>query len=67
MVSFKKILPGLSVGLLVCLPDGLADAQTSNSVVTFNVDMSAQVAAGIFVSGAEVDVRGTFNGWAPPD
>jgi hypothetical protein len=63
MVSFKQILPGLSVGLLLCLPDGLANAQTSNSVVTFNVDMSAQVAAGMFVSGAEVDVGGTFNGW----
>ncbi len=31
--------------------------------MTFNVDMSAQVKAGTFVSGSEVDVRGTFNGW----
>jgi len=45
------------------VPDGLANAQTSNSIVTFNVDMSAQVTAGTFVSGSEVDVRGTFNGW----
>ncbi len=42
---------------------GLANAQTSNSVVVFIVDMSAQINAGTFVSGAEVDVRGTFNGW----
>ncbi|HEV2437361.1 MAG TPA: hypothetical protein VG077_15325 [Verrucomicrobiae bacterium] len=32
-------------------------------MITFNVDMSAQVLAGTFVPGAEVDVRGTFNGW----
>jgi hypothetical protein len=48
---------------LLGLPAGRANAQTSNSVVTFTVDMSAQVLAGTFVSGAEVDVRGTFNGW----
>ena len=55
---------GLFVGFLLFVPAGLADAQTSNSVVAFNVDMAAQAAAGMFVSGAEVDVRGTFNGWA---
>lgn len=42
---------------------GPAYAQTSNSVVIFIVDMSAQVKAATFVPGAEVDVRGTFNGW----
>ena len=51
------------VGLLLCVRVGLAYAQTSNSVVLFIVDMSAQVKAGTFLPGAEVDVRGTFNGW----
>ncbi len=59
----KSFLSGLFLGFLLCVPAGLANAQTSNSVVTFNVDMSAQVNAETFVPGAEVDVRGTFNGW----
>jgi hypothetical protein len=59
----EKSLSGIIIGFLLCVPAGLANAQTANSVVTFNVDMSAQVAAGMFVSGAEVDVWGTFNGW----
>jgi hypothetical protein len=63
MQSNSTSLAGLLVGLLLGVPAGLAEAQTSNSVVSFNVDMSAQVKAGTFISGAEVDVRGTFNGW----
>jgi hypothetical protein len=63
MQSKPRFLPGLQVGILLCALAGLANAQTSNSVVVFIVDMSAQVKAGTFVSGAEVDVRGTFNGW----
>src|SRR5271168_2443778 len=60
----KKTFPfGLVIGGLFCLSVALASGQTSNSIVTFNVDMSEQVEAGTFVSGAEVDVRGTFNGW----
>jgi hypothetical protein len=43
---------------------GLVNAQTSNSVVTFSVDMSVQVTAGTFVPGTDtVAARGTFNGW----
>ena len=51
------------LGFLLCVPVGLVNAETSNSVVVFVVDMSAQVNARTFVSGAAVDVRGTFNGW----
>jgi hypothetical protein len=51
------------LGFFLCVSAGLANAQTSNSVVTFSVDMSAQVQSAAFVPGAEVDVRGTFNGW----
>jgi hypothetical protein len=58
-----RIVCGFYFGLLLCLTVGLANAQTSNSVAVFMVDMSAQVNTGTFVSGAEVDVRGTFNGW----
>jgi hypothetical protein len=63
MQSKIKFLTGLLVGVLLCIPAAFANAQTSNSIVVFIVDMSAQVKAGTFVSGAEVDVRGTFNGW----
>lgn len=60
----SRISPvGLYAGFLLLMTAGLAGAQTSNSIVAFTVDMSAQAKAGTFVSGAEVDVRGTFNGW----
>ena len=50
-------------GLLLCAV-GLASAQTSNTVVTFSVDLSAQVTAGTFVPGTDtVAARGTFNGY----
>jgi hypothetical protein len=61
--SKRKFLSAIFIGFLLYVPVGLVNAQTSNSVVVFIVDMSAQVTAGTFVSGAEVDVRGTFNGW----
>jgi hypothetical protein len=63
MLVKRKVLFRLCIGFLLWMPAGLVKAQTSNSIVTFNVDMSAQVKAGTFVHGAEVDVRGTFNGW----
>lgn len=63
MQSKKRFLSGIFIGLLLCVTLGLANAQTSNSIVIFIVDMSAQVKAGTFVSGAGVDVRGTFNRW----
>ena len=63
MQSLPRYLTGLLAGLLLCLPAALAIGQTSNSVVVFIVDMSAQVKAGTFVPGAKVYVRGTFNGW----
>src|SRR4029077_3489225 len=63
-MSFPRVFrPGLSAGFLLFILAGWVNAQTSNSIVTFNVDMSAQVLAGTFVPGAQVDVRGTFNGW----
>ena len=41
-----------------------ASAQTSNTLVTFSVDMSAQVTGGTFVPGTDtVAARGTFNNW----
>jgi len=61
--SHARFSTGLLAGLLFCLPAALAIGQTSNSVVVFIVDMSAQVKAGTFVPGAKVYVRGTFNGW----
>ena len=52
-----------AAGLLLCAA-GLVNAQTSNSVVTFSVDLSAQVTAGTFVPGTDtVAARGTFNGY----
>jgi hypothetical protein len=37
---------------------------SATTVLTFQVDMSQQIAAGAFVSGADaVNVHGTFNGW----
>ena len=54
----------IAAGLLLCAA-GLVNAQTSNSVVTFSVDLSAQVTAGSFVPGTDtVAARGTFNGYA---
>ncbi len=51
----------IGAGLLFCTI-GLANAQTSNSVITFSVDLSAQVTGGTFVPGTDtVAVRGTFN------
>lgn len=43
---------------------GAATAQTSNSVVTFSVDMTTAFNAGYFVLGTDTVVaRGTFNNW----
>lgn len=43
---------------------GLASAQTSNTLVTFSVDMSSAFNAGYFVLGTDtVAARGTFNGY----
>lgn len=54
-------------GLVVALALGaanLASAQTSNTLVTFSVDMSSAFNAGYFVLGTDtVAARGTFNGY----
>jgi hypothetical protein len=63
VTSSQRFWCAIFIGFLLCLADRMANAQTSNSVGVFIVDMSAQVNARTFVSGAEVDVRGTFNGW----
>jgi hypothetical protein len=51
-----------AAGLLLCAA-GLASAQTSNSIVTFSVDMTAQV-GGAFTPGSKVFARGSFNNWS---
>lgn len=50
-------------GMLLCAA-GMANAQTSNSIVVFSVDMSVQVNDSTFVPGTDsVEAHGTFNGW----
>jgi hypothetical protein len=50
-----------AAGLLLCAA-GLANA--ASTIVTFSVDLSAQVTAGTFVPGTDtVAARGTFNGY----
>ncbi len=45
---------------------GTLTAQTSNSVITFSVDMSVQIAAATFNPATDtVWVQGTFNNWSP--
>lgn len=62
ILKFKKY--GLLVGLLFGAV-GIVTAQTSNSVVTFSVDMSTNIANGTFTNGVNtVSVAGTFNGWS---
>src|SRR5208337_3620231 len=57
----KLLLKLLGSGGALCLCAGMALAQTSNTVVTFSVDMSF---ASPFVLGTDqVAVRGSFNGW----
>jgi len=64
ILKFKKY--GLLVGLLFGAV-GIVTAQTSNSVVTFSVDMSTNIALGTFNPGSDkVSVLGTFNGWSAP-
>jgi hypothetical protein len=55
----------LLTGLLFCAATLVtASAQTSNSFVTFSVDLSTNVANGTFNPATEsVSVRGTFNNW----
>lgn len=50
---------GLAAGLFLCA--GLATAQTSNSIITFSVDMTG--AANFVLGTDQVAVRGSFNGW----
>lgn len=53
----------LGAGLLLCL-SAVANAQTSNTVVTFSVDMTVQTTNGTFVPGTDTaEAHGTFNGW----
>jgi hypothetical protein len=54
----------LLAGML--LGTGMLAAQASSSIVTFSVDMSAQIAGATFVSGTDtVSANGTFNGYGP--
>jgi hypothetical protein len=62
-IAPKTLRCALGASLLL-LTAGLASGASSNSVVTFRVDLSAQVSAGSFVPGVDtVAARGTFNGY----
>ena len=63
MPKFKN--RALLAGLMLCAA-GVVNAQTSNSIVTFSVDMATNILDGTFVPGTDaVNVRGTYNGWDP--
>jgi hypothetical protein len=50
--------------LALLLAGGIVAAPAASSIITFSVDMSAQVAAGTFTNGVNpVSVHGTFNTW----
>ena len=62
MITKSKIR-ALLAGVLLCTA-GVASAQTSNSIVTFSVDMGTNIVNGTFVPGTDtISVHGTFNGW----
>ena len=60
MYHSKKF--ALLTGLLLCAAAATARA---NTIVTFSVDMSTQIAGATFTPGTDtVAVRGTFDGWS---
>lgn len=62
-ILFKSRNCGLLAGVALCVA-GTMSAQASSSLLTFSVDMSAQIASSTFVQGVDtVSVHGTFNGW----
>jgi hypothetical protein len=60
----KSKMRALLAGALVCAA-GVANAQNTNSYITFSVDMGTNILLGTFTPpGDVVNVRGTFNSWA---
>lgn len=54
---------GLLAGVVLCAA-GVANAQISNSIVTFSVDMGTNILTGTFIPGTDtVSANGSFNGW----
>src|ERR1019366_5268182 len=75
MASQKCFLSGTLFGCLLCVPVGLANAQTSNFAVVFTVDMTAQVKAGTsnvyvgtFTNASPVNAYQSYKFWnSDPD
>jgi hypothetical protein len=59
IISFQAVRLSLWTGALFAS----AVAASADTMLTFQVDMTAQVTAGTFTNGTTVTASGTFNGW----
>jgi hypothetical protein len=65
-MKLKSMNYALLTGLSLCAA-GIMTAQAQNTLITFSVDESTNIANGSLVPGVDfVYVEGTFNGWSYP-